>query len=117
MLLADFPEAIHPFRCLDDYSRRQGQQHIAGFLKHVHWGQDELVFPTVEGGNVLTCSGGLRAPRSPCATRYGLGVSRSVGSLPLRLTWPRTGHRAADRGSTVVGRSDRARAPYSTSAV
>ena len=49
LLLADFPEAVHPFRCLENSSKRQGQQHIQGRLTHVHWGLDRLVFPTIEG--------------------------------------------------------------------
>ena len=48
-LLADFPEAVYPLRCLENSSKRQLQQHIEGRLTHVHWGQDKLVFPTVEG--------------------------------------------------------------------
>jgi len=49
LLLEDFPEAVHPFRCLENSSKRQGQQHIQGQLTHVHWGLDKLVFPTIEG--------------------------------------------------------------------
>jgi hypothetical protein len=49
LLLADFPEAAYPFRCLENSSKRQGQQHVQGRLTHVHWGQDKLVFPTIEG--------------------------------------------------------------------
>ena len=48
LLLEDFPEAVHPFRCLENSSKRQGQQHIQGRLTHVHWGQDKLVFPAVD---------------------------------------------------------------------
>jgi len=48
LLLADFPEAVHPLRCLENSSKRQLQQHIQGQLTHVHWGQEKLVFPTVE---------------------------------------------------------------------
>ena len=46
-LLADFPEAVYPLRCLENSSKRQLQQHIQGRLTHLHWGQDKLVFPTV----------------------------------------------------------------------
>ncbi len=48
LLLADFPEAVYPLRALENSSKRQLQQHIRGQLTHVHWGQDKLVFPTVE---------------------------------------------------------------------
>ena len=70
LLLADFPEAIHPFRCLENSSKRQGQQHIQGQLTHVHWGQDKLAFPTIEG------------PHLPGALREdGYEVSPSAGSI------------------------------------
>jgi len=49
LLAADFPEAVHPLRCLENSSKRQLQQHIQGQLTHVHWGQEKLVFPTIEG--------------------------------------------------------------------
>ncbi|MCL2645620.1 MAG: phage terminase large subunit family protein [Phycisphaerales bacterium] len=49
LLLADFPEAVHPLRELENSSKRQLQQHIEGRLTHVHWGQEKLVFPTIEG--------------------------------------------------------------------
>jgi hypothetical protein len=49
LLAADFPEAVHPLRCLENSSQRQGQQHIHGQLTHVHWGHSKLVFPTIEG--------------------------------------------------------------------
>jgi hypothetical protein len=52
LLLADFPEAVHPFRCLENSSKRQGQQHIQGRLTHIHWGQDRLVFPTIERDHI-----------------------------------------------------------------
>jgi len=49
LLAADFPEAVYPLGCLENSSKRQLQQHISGRLTHVHWGQDKLVFPTIEG--------------------------------------------------------------------
>jgi len=70
LLLEDFPEAVHPFRCLENSSKRQGQQHIAGRLTHVHWGQDKLVFPSIEGDDL------------PKALREeGYEVSPSAGSI------------------------------------
>lgn len=69
-LLADFPEAVYPLRCLENSSKRQLQQHIAGRLTHVHWGQESLVLPTVE------------AEHLPIALRdEGLAVSPSSGSI------------------------------------
>ena len=47
-LLADFPEAVYPLRCLENSSKRQLQQHIQGRLTHLLWGQTKLVFPNVE---------------------------------------------------------------------
>ncbi|MCG3178325.1 MAG: hypothetical protein BIFFINMI_00652 [Phycisphaerae bacterium] len=49
LLLADFAEAIYPLRSLENSSKRQLQQHCRGRLTHVLWGQDKLVFPTIEG--------------------------------------------------------------------
>ncbi len=46
-LLADFPEAIYPLRCLENSSKRQLQQHIGGRLTHVRWEPQRLVFPTI----------------------------------------------------------------------
>ncbi|HRX83844.1 MAG TPA: hypothetical protein P5572_02360, partial [Phycisphaerae bacterium] len=70
LLLADFPEAIYPLRSLENSSKRQLQQHIQGRLTHVHWGQEKLVFPTIEGDHV------------PAELRTaGFDVSPSCGSI------------------------------------
>ena len=50
LLLADFPEAIYPLRCLENNARRQAGQHIDGRLTYCTWASDKLVFPTIEGG-------------------------------------------------------------------
>jgi len=49
LLQDDFPEAVYPLRCLQNSSKRQLQQHIQGKLTHVHWGQDKIVFPSIDG--------------------------------------------------------------------
>jgi len=49
LLLADFPEAVYPFRRLENSSKRQKQQHVGGHLTQLHWSDEELVFPTVPG--------------------------------------------------------------------
>ncbi|MCL2701948.1 MAG: phage terminase large subunit family protein [Phycisphaerae bacterium] len=70
LLLEDFPEAIYPLRCLENSSKRQMQQHIQGKLTHVHWGQDKMVFPSIEGEHL------------PKALRDdGIEVSPSAGSV------------------------------------
>ncbi|MCL2641832.1 MAG: hypothetical protein FWD53_13360, partial [Phycisphaerales bacterium] len=70
LLLADFPEAVHPLRELENSSKRQLQQHIEGRLTHVHWGQEKLVFPTIEGDHL------------PAALREdGYDASPSCGSI------------------------------------
>ncbi|MBM4018447.1 MAG: hypothetical protein FJ288_09010 [Planctomycetes bacterium] len=70
LLLADFPEAAYPLRCLENSSKRQLQQHCRGRLTHVHWGQSKLVFPTIEGDDL------------PAALREdGYDVSPSCGSI------------------------------------
>ncbi len=69
-LLADFPEAVYPLRSLENSSKRQLQQHIRGRLTHLLWGQDKLVFPTVE------------AEHLPQALREaGMETSPSSGSI------------------------------------
>ncbi|MEW6199155.1 MAG: terminase gpA endonuclease subunit [Planctomycetota bacterium] len=70
LLLADFPEAVYPLRCLENSSKRQLQQHIEGRLTHVHWGQEKLVFPTIEGDHL---------PRA--LREEGREVSPSCGSI------------------------------------
>ena len=70
LLLEDFPEAIYPLRGLENSSKRQLQQHIQGRLTHVHWGQDKMVFPSIEGEHL------------PRALREdGFEVSPSAGSI------------------------------------
>jgi len=70
LLVADFPEAVHPLRALENSSKRQLQQHCNGRLTHVHWGQNKLVFPT------------LRGEELPAALRAdGLRLSPSCGSI------------------------------------
>ena len=46
-LLADFPEAIYPLRCLENTAKRQAQQHCNGQLTHVKWEPDRLVFASL----------------------------------------------------------------------
>ena len=70
LLLADFPEAVYPLRALENSSKRQLQQHIRGQLTHVHWGQEKLIFPTLEGEHL------------PLALRQdGYETSPSSGSI------------------------------------
>jgi len=70
LLLEDFPEAVYPLRCLENSSKRQLQQHIQGKLTHVHWGQDKMVFPSIEGEHL------------PQALRDdGIEFSQSAGSI------------------------------------
>ncbi len=47
LLAADFPEVIHPLRALENSSKRQLSQHVAGQLTYVRWDKDMLVFPTL----------------------------------------------------------------------
>jgi len=56
LLLADFPAAVYPLRCLQNNARRQIGQHIDGRPTYSTWAADKLVFPTVEGSE---CSGAV----------------------------------------------------------
>jgi len=70
LLAADYPEAIYPFRRLENSSKRQLQQHCHGQLTHLHWGTDRIVFPTLVGEDL------------PAALRdAGLTASPSGGAI------------------------------------
>jgi hypothetical protein len=69
-LYEDFPEAIHCLRRLENSSKRQKQQHIAGELTHVHWSDSRIVFPRVPESHL------------PAALRAaGLTASPSAGAI------------------------------------
>lgn len=54
-LLADYPAACYPVRCLDNEARRcLGQRHY-GQPTNIMWGEDEIVLPTIPGS---PCTGG-----------------------------------------------------------
>ena len=61
VLLADFPEACHPIKCLEDDGRRANGQILSGVKTLITWGKNELVFPTVAGskssGAIVTVCG------------------------------------------------------------
>jgi hypothetical protein len=60
-LLADYPEAIYPIRCLEGESRRCTGQRYYGRLTHVAWTSEEIVMPAIPGsrcaGSILRVSG------------------------------------------------------------
>ena len=60
-LLADYPEAIYPIRCLEGEGRRCIGQRYYGVPTAIGWGVDELVFPTIPGsrssGSIIRVSG------------------------------------------------------------
>jgi hypothetical protein len=56
LLLADYPEAVFPIRCLDGESRRCLGQRYYGRLTHIGWTSDQIVLPTIPGSR---CSGAL----------------------------------------------------------
>ena len=56
LLLADYPEAIYPIRCLEGEARRCTGQRYYGHLTRIGWGVDELICPTIPGSR---CSGSI----------------------------------------------------------
>jgi hypothetical protein len=56
LLLADYPEAIHPIRMLEGESKRTAGQRYYGIPTRIGWGKDELVMPTIPGNR---CSGAI----------------------------------------------------------
>lgn len=72
-LLADFPEAVYPIRCLEGLAHRcRGQLHH-GRPTRIEWSAKHLVFPTIEGsaasGAVLRVTGLLGRIRGMKFTR------------------------------------------------
>lgn len=82
-LLADWPEAVYPLRCLANSSKRQGGQHVGGRLTHVHWADNRIVFPTIHPSDLPAAfhPKGRRRPPVPCAD----GSVVAVTSLDANL--------------------------------
>jgi hypothetical protein len=49
LLLEDFPEAVHPIRCLEGIANRCAGQLYHGERTHVTWTAREIVLPTIPG--------------------------------------------------------------------
>ncbi len=56
LLLADYPEAVHPIRLLEGEARRCTGQRYYGIPTRIGWGVDEIVMPTIPGSR---CSGSI----------------------------------------------------------
>jgi hypothetical protein len=56
LLLADYPEAIYPIRCLAGESRRSTGQRYYGIPTRIGWDVDEVILPTIPGSR---CSGSI----------------------------------------------------------
>jgi len=56
LLLADYPEAVYPIRCLEGEARRCNGQRYYGVPTRITWAVDEIVFPTLPGSR---CSGSI----------------------------------------------------------
>jgi len=92
LLAADWPEACHPLRALDNSSKRQLQQHVRGRLTHVHWGRDRVVFATLgaedlpetlrkQGLAESPCSGAIITATSLDANLRGQQHARADGAI------------------------------------
>jgi len=49
LLEADFPEVVHPIRCLDGIANRCSGQLYKGERTHIGWTANEVVLPTIPG--------------------------------------------------------------------
>ena len=49
LLEADFPEVVHPIRCLDGIANRCSGQLYKGERTHIGWTADEVVLPSIPG--------------------------------------------------------------------
>lgn len=56
LLLADYPEAVHPIRVLEGEARRCTGQRYYGIPTRIGWGVEEIVMPTIPGSR---CSGSI----------------------------------------------------------
>ena len=87
LLMADFPEAIHPLRALGNTAKRQAQQHANGQLTHVRWDPDMIVFPTLgeadipKGLDAMPSTGAVIAVTSLDSNLRGPNHARPDGSV------------------------------------
>jgi hypothetical protein len=56
LLLADYPEAVYPIRCLEGETRRCNGQRYYGVPTRIGWGVDEVILPTIPASR---CSGSI----------------------------------------------------------
>jgi len=67
LLLADYPEAVWPIRCIEGEARRCGGQRYYGRLTDIEWGTDRIALATIPGARcsnaiirVSGLTGGIR---------------------------------------------------------
>ena len=56
LLLADYPEAVYPFRMLEGEARRCSGQRYLGQRTHIGWTAEEIIFPMIPASR---CSGAI----------------------------------------------------------
>ena len=77
LLLADFPEAIYPFRAMEGIANRcKGQLH-EGKPTHIRWSERQLVFPTIP---VSRASGAILRTTSLLGRIRGIKFKRPDGA-------------------------------------
>lgn len=69
-LAADYPESVGPFMALENSSKRQLQQHVAGRLTHIHWGDTRIIAATIAPDDL-----------PPALRAAGLTASPAAGSV------------------------------------
>ena len=85
----DFPEAVFPFRRLENCSKRQLAQHIAGKLTHIHWGDEKLVFAAVADEQLpkaLRGSAGFKPAPTGARPRHGRPLQKTCAEAVIAVT-------------------------------
>jgi hypothetical protein len=76
-LLADYPEALYPIRCLGGETRRAGGQRYYGVRTQIGWEEAQLVMPTIPGSK---CSGAVIGVAGITGNIRGRNYVRADGS-------------------------------------
>ena len=81
LLLEDFPEAIHPIRCLDGIANRCSGQLYKGERTRIGWTANEIVLPTIKGSKA---SGAIIRVAGITGRIRGMKFKRPDKAKPVR---------------------------------
>ncbi|HQI27803.1 MAG TPA: phage terminase large subunit family protein, partial [Sedimentisphaerales bacterium] len=110
LLLADFPEAVYPTRCLDGIANRCSGQLYKGERTHISWTAKEIVLPTIAGSQasgaiirVAGITGRIRGMKSKASDGRSLRPSLVVIDDPQTDESARSLSQCATRESILAG--------------